>query len=122
MIAPFEAAANRASTISVGDGAPAAMYTCLDAYPTVNEYGCNDPQAKAGETYSNFIGPFCHKSMSGRWGDCAESTSDTGSCCAQWNGGGNSYQIPFPDYYYEKEAEAGGSEYFTSICKAAAGV
>lgn len=112
MVAAFPAAANKTSTLE-----GSSFFTCRDSMATVNEYKCDDPQASSGTTYTNFIGPFCHKARDSRWSPC--NGGGSGSCCAMWNGGGNSYQVPFPDYYYEKAQEAGGAD-FAGICQSAA--
>lgn len=113
MAAPWLAAPGKTSTISVNGGSPASFYDCYSAKSTVNEYQCDDPRSVSGVTYNNFIGPFCHKAGASRWSPCS-------GCCNLFNGGGNSYQDPFPQYYFEKAKEQGGEETFESICKAAA--
>jgi hypothetical protein len=117
MAAPWIAAAGQSCTVSYNNGTGASIFTCYAAPLTVNQYGatCADPQATAGVTYSNFIGPFCHKAYSSRWSPCTTSGPD---CCALFNGGGNSYQGPFPQYYFNMASTQGGAN-FLSICQAA---
>ena len=117
MAAPYIAAKGQSCTISVNGGAGASIFTCYNAPLTVNAYGatCADPQGVASKTYSNFIGPFCHKAYSSRWSPCSGSGAD---CCALFNGGGNSYQVPFPQYYFDMSMTQGGAS-FLSICQAA---
>jgi hypothetical protein len=112
MAAPFLAATGKTCTLSLRGGSPASFYNCYQAKALVNDYNCPDPNATPGKNYTNFIGPFCHKSYASRWSPCT-------SCCTLFNGGGNSYQIPFPDYYYEK-ANIEKSDSFETICRQAA--
>lgn len=114
MAAPWLAAPQKTCTISVKGNGPASMYNCYLAKSTVNEYGsnCKDPRSIVNTKYNNFIGPFCHKSGASRWSLCS-------SCCTLFNGGGNSYQNPFPQYYFEKAVEQ-GAENFENICRLAA--
>jgi len=95
-----------------------SFYTCMGAPGLVNDYTCPDPQATAGSVYANFIGTFCHKGSLSRWSACPAGT--TAGCCGVWNGGANSYQIPFPDYYYQKAQEhiQNGAD-FVATCQAA---
>ncbi len=119
MAAPWIAAPGKSCTISVNGGSGASMYTCYNAHKTIAEYGetCADPKAAPPtQPYSNFIGPFCHKSYSSRWSGC---TITGPGCCALFNGGGNSYQVPFPQYYFDMSLTQGGLDYL-AICQAAA--
>lgn len=118
MAAPFLAAPGKSCTISMKGGAAASMFTCYQAWPKVEQYGdsCRDPKADPSKSYQNYIGPFCHKSYSSRWSPC---TLTGPGCCALFNGGGNSYQVPFPQYYYDMSMTQGGMDYL-SICTAAA--
>ena len=47
-----------------------------------------------GKGKNNFIGPFCHLQYQPK--HLKQLTSGA------WNGGGNSYQLSFPDYYYDR--------------------
>ena len=114
MIAPWLVDDKRTCTISMINGSPASMYNCYLAKSNLSDYGdaCKDPQAVSGQNYNNFIGPFCHRSGASRWSQCS-------SCCALFNGGGNSYQPPYPNYYFEKAWEQNG-ENFDAICRTVA--
>ncbi|CAK8997225.1 Uncharacterized protein SCF082_LOCUS52080 [Durusdinium trenchii] len=92
--------------------------TCMGAPDYVNNYSCPDPNSVAGTTYSNYVGTFCHKSYATSYSPCnIDQTTDR--CCGMWNGGANSYQDPFPDYYLEKANDqlALGVD-FKGICEA----
>ena len=119
MAAPFIAAPGQSCTVSVNGGSPASIYTCYQAPMTINEYGssCADPQSVEGETYSNYIGPFCHKAWASRWSPCGIRGP---GCCALFNGGGNSYQVPFPQYYFDMADTQGGQDYLKICTEAAA--
>ena len=114
MAAPWLAQKDKTCTMSFRKGSPGSFFNCYKSHTTVNEYKCPDPRSVNGVTYPNFIGPFCHKSYSSRWSPCT-------SCCTLFNGGGNSYQNPFPDYYYQKAKEQ-RSELFENFCKEAASI
>ena len=70
LTAPWLAQKDRTCTLSLSNGTSASFYTCYKSHATVNEYNCSDPGSVDGTTYSNFIGPFCHKSYSSRWSAC----------------------------------------------------
>lgn len=93
-----------------------SFYTCMDAPAYVNNYSCPDPNAVEGTVYSNYIGTFCHKGYASAFSPC--DITGTGECCGIWNGGANSYQDPFPNYYIEKaeEQEDAGVD-FEAICE-----
>lgn len=114
MAAPFLAAKDKTCTLSFRKGAPASLYNCYKAKATVNEYSCPDPNAVKGVSYNNFIGPFCHKAGASRWSACS-------GCCTLFNGGGNSYQSPFPTYYFQK-AQIQRVELFENFCREAASI
>lgn len=119
MAYPFWATADEqhVNTVSYLQGTAASFYACAGAQPYVNNYSaCPDPQSVPGVEYTNFIGSFCHKSGFQRWSPCDYKTN----CCSLFNGGGNSYQVPFPQYYLDKATEAQTSigADFTSICTA----
>lgn len=118
MAAPWLAAPGKSCTVSYNGGTPASMFTCYGAPATVNEYGsdCADPQGVPSMPYNNFIGPFCHKAWSSRWSACAGRGP---GCCALFNGGGNSYQVAFPEYYFNMANTQGGADYL-NICTEAA--
>jgi len=110
MAAPFPADAG--DHVSSLEGS--SYFTCRGSLSTVKDYHCDDPAAVAGNNYSNFIGPFCHKAHASRWSPCP--IGSTGSCCAMWNGGGNSGQAAFPGYYFKKGDKAQGDR-FEGICQ-----